>query len=221
MTTPPTLESRLARVEQVIAALSREVAAIRTELAQRTGGSTADRAAADAAHVSSSETARVTPRSGRRSTRRALSAPKRPAREIGSMDFERLVGRYGMLGIAVIRGRRGRRHIPELGDQPRISPPRSGSPRAARPGVRRWDRRRGACDFGARSARSARVSRTRAGHRSRLCLCRGSVVPAGSHLARVRRLSRGRRGDSRSSRAARTMSRCGASRLAARRSRPS
>ena len=32
MATPPTLEARLARVEQVIAALSREVAAIRTEL---------------------------------------------------------------------------------------------------------------------------------------------------------------------------------------------
>lgn len=101
MTTPPSLESRLARVEQVITALSREVAAIRSELSNAPG------AAAD--HGSAATAAPVAPSSGsdaRTSAGNNLE-PQRPprayrtTRDLSSMDFERLLGRYGMLGIAV------------------------------------------------------------------------------------------------------------------------
>ncbi|MGH7619320.1 MAG: DUF2339 domain-containing protein [Gemmatimonadaceae bacterium] len=83
MTTPPTLEARLARVEQVIAALSREVVAIRTELT------------ASDPHVAPPQASRaaepeVEPPRARRSSRDARAA-----------DLERLLGRYVMLGIAV------------------------------------------------------------------------------------------------------------------------
>lgn len=101
MTTPPTLESRLARVEQVIAALSREVAAIRTELTNEPTARSSDRAAADPAPVSSSETAPAHAGPGPTLDPSRTPRAKRPPRDIGSMDFERLVGRYGMLGIAV------------------------------------------------------------------------------------------------------------------------
>jgi hypothetical protein len=79
MTSPPTLESRLARVEQVIAAVSREVAAIRAELGAPSPSQ--DRPLAAPPSV-------------------AAPAPRAP-RQVRSLDFERLLGRYGMLGIAV------------------------------------------------------------------------------------------------------------------------
>jgi hypothetical protein len=89
MTTPPTLESRLARVEQVIAALTREVSAIRSELANQPARA-ADRVPAADTAATGAPLASVRPPQAKRTTR-----------DLGSMDFERLLGRYGMLGIAV------------------------------------------------------------------------------------------------------------------------
>ncbi len=101
MTTPPTLESRLARVEQVITALTREVAAIRSELS-KAPAQPADRVpVVDSAPLSSSQASDAHSGGG------ATFDPVRPRRErratrdFNSMDFERLLGRYGMLGIAV------------------------------------------------------------------------------------------------------------------------
>jgi hypothetical protein len=89
MSTPPTLDARLAKAEAAIAALTRELTAIRTEL------------------VDSPTGAAMEPRSGDAAPARATSAPPktraaRPTRPASSLDFERLLGRYGMLGIAVL-----------------------------------------------------------------------------------------------------------------------
>jgi Predicted membrane protein (DUF2339) len=101
MTTPPTLESRLSRVEQVIASLSREVAAIRAELSKAPPVVEERQAprAAEAPRTESREPHQPGPAPqaepvGARQTRR-------PSRDSSSLDFERLLGRYGMLGIAV------------------------------------------------------------------------------------------------------------------------
>src|SRR5512143_3696083 len=87
---PSTLDARLARVERSIATLSAEVAAIRAEL----GSGPHDES------VPLPHSARPIP------TRPAASgAPRRreSRRYLGeSIDFERLLGRYGMLGIAVL-----------------------------------------------------------------------------------------------------------------------
>jgi hypothetical protein len=88
---PPTLDARLARVERSIATLSAEVAAIRAEL-----GSAPRIESAALTHPARSIPARQAS---------ASSPPPRraPRRHLGeSIDFERLLGRYGMLGIAVL-----------------------------------------------------------------------------------------------------------------------
>jgi hypothetical protein len=98
MTTPPTLESRLSRVEQVIASLSREVAAIRSELANAPSSSGAPRT--ERPTDAPPEPRAGPPRSGASQTSSRTERP-RPARNVETLDFERLLGRYGMLGIAV------------------------------------------------------------------------------------------------------------------------
>ena len=100
MATPPTLESRLARVEQVITALSREVAAIRAELASPAPSVDSAQAsrAADAPRPQPVERPRA-PAAGAEAPRARRTG--RSSRDLSAMDFERLLGRYGMLGIAV------------------------------------------------------------------------------------------------------------------------
>src|SRR5512144_3010365 len=86
----PTLDARLARVERSIATLSVEVAAIRAEL-----GGEPHTESAPLAHAARPNPARPA----------ASGAPRRreSRRYLGeSIDFERLLGRYGMLGIAVL-----------------------------------------------------------------------------------------------------------------------
>ena len=90
MTPPPSLESRLTNIEQALAALSAEVAAIRAESVS------AQPNRVTAPHDVASQpvgTSAPTPR-----------APSRlaPVRRLTSHDFESLVGRYGVLGIAVL-----------------------------------------------------------------------------------------------------------------------
>jgi predicted membrane protein DUF2339 len=85
-----TLDTRLARVERSIATLSAEVAAIRAEL-----GGAPQAASAPLPHSARPSPARPA----------APGAPRiaRSRRYLGeSIDFERLLGRYGMLGIAVL-----------------------------------------------------------------------------------------------------------------------
>src|SRR5436190_7524459 len=82
MTTPSPLESRLARVERALTALSAEVAAIRAELGLR---------ATDAALDDRSSAAPPTPHRERHS--RLTIDPR---------NLERLIGGYGMLGISVL-----------------------------------------------------------------------------------------------------------------------
>src|SRR5512138_771192 len=87
----PTLDARLARVERSIAMLSAEVAAIRAELG----------AAPHTESAALTRSARPIPAR----TAAPASAPRRreSRRYLGeSIDFERLLGRYGMLGIAVL-----------------------------------------------------------------------------------------------------------------------
>ena len=97
MSTPPSLEARLSRVEQVIASLSREVAAIRSELASTSTESPARASESPRAAVSGPSHA------GPVGTSRPVSRPAASTRrrDLSSLDFERLVGRYGMLGISV------------------------------------------------------------------------------------------------------------------------
>jgi len=83
MTTPSPLESRLARVERALAALSTEVAAIRAEL-----GTPAANGARAEQPVAREASAQRSARLGRL----ALNA----------RDAERLIGSYGMLGISVL-----------------------------------------------------------------------------------------------------------------------
>lgn len=85
MTRMPNLEARLARVEQVMEALSREVKSIRAELG--TAPSTSE-------NIDPSVEAP-------RETSRETSRERRITDTVRSVDYERLLGRYGMLGIAV------------------------------------------------------------------------------------------------------------------------
>jgi predicted membrane protein DUF2339 len=102
MTTPPTLESRLSRVEQVIAALSREVAAIRSELANAPPPAAETRGARPQQPPLDAREAGPTAAPGApRFERPSVERPRRPTRDVNALDFERLLGRYGMLGIAV------------------------------------------------------------------------------------------------------------------------
>src|SRR5215467_14092492 len=97
MSTPPSLESRLARVEQVIASLSREVGAIRSEL---TGASSEPSArTAESLRAAAGESFHAAPVGTSRPVSRPAAPPRQ--RDPNSLDFERLVGRYGMLGISV------------------------------------------------------------------------------------------------------------------------
>ena len=101
MTTPTSLESRLARIEQTLAALANEVVAIRAELRAEASVGAPDATNPPTPGVSAPPVAYTPPRP--RATR-----PPRPRRidldalDISGQDVERLLGRYGMLGIAVI-----------------------------------------------------------------------------------------------------------------------
>ena len=205
MTSPPTLESRLARVEQVITALSREVAAIRAELGARR---------------------RRPCRSNRgRPLRRSLG-PRRclVARRdrCDSLDFERLLGRYGMLGIAVFAAVAAvgtflswaiSHGYLVLGPAARVA---LGLAFAA--GIGAW----GAADFGARSDRSGRASSD-----SRSSSCSFARTPPGPSFSLVPTwfafvgAASDRVGTRDLCAESRTTSRSGASRSAARRSRHS
>ena len=88
MSKQPTLDARLANAEAAIAALARELAAIRTEL----GDSPTD--VAGERRLASGTPAR--------STTAPKSRPAHVATPASALDFERLLGRYGMLGIAVL-----------------------------------------------------------------------------------------------------------------------
>jgi hypothetical protein len=100
--TPPTLESRLARVEQVIAALTREVAAIRGELTNAPAVEP-PRAERTMEPPAQPRDVRATPAPNTpRAEAPRVERPRRPTRDTSTLDFERLVGRYGMLGIGVI-----------------------------------------------------------------------------------------------------------------------
>ncbi len=88
--TPASLESRLARVERALAAISTEVAAIRAEL----NGAQASSA------VNAETTATVdVPLAAAASP---AAAHERRRKDSTPLDFERLLGRYGMLAIAVL-----------------------------------------------------------------------------------------------------------------------
>ena len=87
----PPLESRIERLERSVLDLSAEVAAIRREIANGRLGAPAEPQAAARARPSGTGS-----RSGAR-------GPGLPIRNLGeSLDLERLLGRYGMLGIAVL-----------------------------------------------------------------------------------------------------------------------
>src|SRR5262249_46751294 len=91
MSTPSTVDARLARAEAAIVSLTRELAAIRAELAGSTSAA-ADDQRSDAVVAPAQE-------------RNITAAKARIARDINAnspLDFERLLGRYGMLGIAVL-----------------------------------------------------------------------------------------------------------------------
>jgi hypothetical protein len=90
MTTPSPLESRLAIIERNLAALSAELAAIRAELSANSNE-------ASAAGTSPPLPPRTPPSPIAPSPRSSL-----PRLDLSSADFERLLGRYGMLGIAVL-----------------------------------------------------------------------------------------------------------------------
>lgn len=86
---PHPLEARLERLERALATISAEVASIRAELNAEPPATQSP----------------PTPASAERATDppRAQPRPERRVRETAaSLDFERLLGRYGMLGIAVI-----------------------------------------------------------------------------------------------------------------------
>jgi len=91
------LEDRLARVERAIADLSAEIAAIRAELRPGEEAAQPDTAVSESPRspryvfLAEAEAARSTPPKG-------LLGPHR----LSSQELERLVGAYGMLGIAVL-----------------------------------------------------------------------------------------------------------------------
>jgi hypothetical protein len=77
------LEARLARAERVITELAREIADIRAAIGAQALGEPPRESASERIHQS-------------------RSATPRRRNDIGELDFERLLGRYGMLGIAVL-----------------------------------------------------------------------------------------------------------------------
>src|SRR6478735_12447290 len=93
MSTLPSLESRLARAEAALSALARELAAIRADL-NAAPPAEEWRPVEDAPPPPRPEPPPPPPRP------REMPRP-RPRRE-ARLDFERLIGRYGMLGIAVL-----------------------------------------------------------------------------------------------------------------------
>jgi hypothetical protein len=94
MTTPTPLETRLAIMEQTLAALAADVASLRSELRAARG----DVARGPGLGATSGPT-RLTqlPPTRARARRIPISTPN-----VSSQDLERLLGRYGMLGIAVM-----------------------------------------------------------------------------------------------------------------------
>lgn len=89
------LEARLARLEESVIRLSEELAAVRAELAGR----------ALASPTSPALSVPRRPSAPPRKVSEARAAPRRIARSLylgESVDVERLLGRYGMLGIAVL-----------------------------------------------------------------------------------------------------------------------
>jgi hypothetical protein len=89
MTTPSPLETRLAIIEQNLAALAADLASLRAELQTMRG------AAARAPELTLPE--RVMPPRARQVRHIPISTPP-----VTAQDVERLLGRYGMLGIAVM-----------------------------------------------------------------------------------------------------------------------
>ena len=91
-TPPSSLEARLDRLERALAAISGEITAIRSEL--------------HASRPPVSPTAETPMATDAPASRPAsVQQPRRPGdrrRNAAAVDFERLVGRYGMLGIAVV-----------------------------------------------------------------------------------------------------------------------
>jgi len=94
MTTSSSVETRLERLEHAVAALSAELAELRRQLPARE--------AAAGARETGAPAVRTPPVSPRRPAPAANGAPRRRPRLADRLDFERLVGRYGMLGIAVL-----------------------------------------------------------------------------------------------------------------------
>ena len=90
MSIPPSLEYRLAKAEAALASLTRELAEIRAGLSATPSGAPMDEAPA--------------PPRPEEQTPPRVGPPPRPRvrREAKPLDFERLLGRYGMLGIAVL-----------------------------------------------------------------------------------------------------------------------
>ena len=86
MTNPSPIETRLATVEQDLAALAADIASLRAELQAVRGG------------ASRGPVSPQRPASAARPARRIAI----PTAVLSSQDLERLLGRYGMLGIAVM-----------------------------------------------------------------------------------------------------------------------
>src|SRR5262245_52480625 len=91
MSTPSTLDARLARAEAAIVSLTRELAAIRAELV-----------GSPSAAASDQRSEAVVAPAREKNTTVEKTRTARDASAKGTLDFERLLGRYGMLGIAVL-----------------------------------------------------------------------------------------------------------------------
>ena len=192
MTTPPTLESRLARVEQVIAALTREVAAIRAELGNAPRARTSRRRDAPCRRSGRSvaHAGRAASASDDRADARAR--PRSPHPRETQLDGLRATARaLRHARHRRVRRRRRGRHVPQLGHQSRLLAARTRGARAARTRVRRGDRRVGHQAPPHRALVRLEPARARAGHRARVRVRRGSVVQSRSDVGRVRRVGRG------------------------------
>src|SRR5262245_14207766 len=88
MSIPPSLAERIGKAEASLAALARELAAIRSEVAALSRESAPATQSVEQPRTQASAPPR--------------DAPTRRIFEGNTVDFERLIGRYGMLGIAVI-----------------------------------------------------------------------------------------------------------------------
>ena len=88
-----TLEARIERLEQSVLRLSDELAAMRTEIANR-AATTSAAPVTRQARLAAVGTVAAQPRTHRRITRSLYLGER--------LDLERLLGRYGMLGIAVL-----------------------------------------------------------------------------------------------------------------------